>query len=277
VLTDAIDRAVIDAAPRLKVVANVAVGYNNIDVSYARSRGIVVTNTPDVLTDSVADFTWGLILALTRRLAEGDRLVRSGGWTGWTFDFMLGTEVKGKQLGLVGFGRIARAVCRRAQAFGLRVLAWSPSLAAAVAAEHGAEAVTLERLFRESDYVSLHVPATAETRGLVDKERLRLLRPTAWLINTGRGALVDEAALLQALESGRLAGAALDVRESEPPGPDDRLGRLPNVILTPHSAYYSRRAVAELKETAVRNVVSVLQGRPPISPVNPGVTPKAAR
>ena len=175
-----------------------AVGFNNIDVAYARSRGVAVTNTPDVLTDSVADFTWALILAVTRRLAEGDRLVRRGGWKGWAFDFMLGTELRGKQLGLIGVGRIGRAVAARAAAFGVRVAYTSrrpidfPD----------AEAMSFDRLLTTSDIVSLHVPLTPETRHLIDRKALARMRRSAYLVNTARGPVVDEAALAWALGGG---------------------------------------------------------------------------
>src|SRR5205823_6956598 len=167
-LTDAIDRTVIDAAPELKVIANVAVGFNNIDVAYARSRGVVVTHTPDVLTEAVADFSWALILAITRRLGEGERLLRRGDWKGWALDFMLGTELRGKQLGLVGVGRIGRAVAAKAPAFGMRV-AYTSRRDARL---DGAESLSLDRLLNTSDVVSLHVPLTAETRHLIDKRAL---------------------------------------------------------------------------------------------------------
>jgi glyoxylate reductase len=214
-LTDAIDRTVIDAAPTLKAIANVAVGYNNIDVAYARSRGIVVTNTPDVLTESVADFTWALILAITRRLSEGERMVRRGEWKGWALDLLLGTELRGKQLGLVGVGRIGRAVAARAGAFGMHVAYTSRS--AAVGITSGlAEAMTLDRLLTTSDIVSLHVPLTPETEHLIDKRALTRMKRSAYLINTARGPVVDEAALAWALRHHLLAGAALDVYEQEP-------------------------------------------------------------
>ena len=188
-LADAVDRPVIDAAARLKVVANVALAYNNIDVPYARSRNIVVTNTPDVLTESVADFTWALILAITRRLAEGERLVRRGEWKGWALDFMLGSELRGKQLGLVGVGRIGRAVAARAPAFGMKVAYTTRSRVGlnSGTGDGGAEAMSLDRLLLTSDIVSLHVPLTPETRHLIDKRALTRMKRSAYLINTSRG------------------------------------------------------------------------------------------
>ena len=211
-LTDSIDRAVIDAAPALKVIANVAVGYNNIDVGHARSQGIVVTNTPDVLTEAVADLTWAMILAIARRVAEGERLLRRGGWKGWALDFMLGTDLRGKQLGLVGLGRIGRAVAARAPAFGMRV-AYTARGAAVLPS---AEALSLDRLLNTSDVVSLHVPLTPETRHLIDKKAIARMKRSAYLINTARGPVIDEAALAWALQQHLLAGAALDVYEDEP-------------------------------------------------------------
>src|SRR4051794_22373643 len=200
VATDRIDRAVLDAGTRLRVVATIAVGFDNIDVSYARSRGVIVTHTPDVLTQSVADFTWGMILAVTRRLAEGDRLVRNGGWKGFALDFMLGSELRGKQLGLVGFGRIARAVADRAAAFGTRVV-----FADTAEFESPFERMSLDRLLNTSDIVSLHVPLTPETRHLIDKRALARMKRSAYLINTARGQVVEETALAWALEQRLLA------------------------------------------------------------------------
>src|SRR5712692_8465170 len=200
-LTDPIDRTVLDAAPRLKVVANVAIGCNNIDVAYAKSRGIHVTNTPEVLTESVADFTWALILALTRRLSEGERLLRRGEWKGWAFDFMLGTELRGKQLGLIGFGRIGRAVAARASAFGVRVVSSTRRDSELPAAAP----LSLDRLLNTSDIVSLHVPLTPETRHLIDKRALTRMKRSAYLVNTSRGPVVDEDALAWALQQHLMA------------------------------------------------------------------------
>jgi glyoxylate reductase len=261
-LVDPIDRTVLDAARALKVVANVAVGYTNIDVAYARSRGVVVTNTPDVLTESVADFTWGLILAITRRLAEGDRLLRRGAWKGWALDFMLGSELRGKQLGLVGLGRIGRAVAARAPAFGMRV--------ACVSRQNshlgGADAMSLDRLLITSDVISLHVPLTPQTRHLIDKRALARMKRSAFLINTARGPVVDEAALAWALQLHLIAGAALDVYEHEPAVHPDLLP-LENVLLVPHLASGTTETRSTMAELAVDNVIAVLAGQPPLTPV----------
>jgi glyoxylate reductase len=261
-LTDRVDRSIIDAAPRLKVIANVAVGHNNIDVPYARERGIVVTNTPDVLTESVADFTWAMILAITRRLAEGERLARSGRWKGWSLDLLLGAELRGKQLGLVGLGRISRAVAVRAPAFGMRV-AHTSRREAAVA---GAEAMSLDRLLVTSDVVSLHVPLTPETTHLIDRKALARMKRSAYLVNTSRGPVIDEAALAWALQQHLLAGAALDVYEHEPAIHPDLL-QLENVLLVPHLGSATTETRTAMADLAAENVRAVLAGRPPLTPV----------
>jgi glyoxylate reductase len=261
-ITEQIDKHVLDLANDLKIVANVAVGYNNIDVANARSRGVIVTNTPDVLTDSVADFTWALILAITRRLSEGERLIRRNGWKGWAFDFMLGTELRGKQLGLVGFGRIARAVAARASAFGVRVACSSRR----DDAHSSIGQLSLDRLLNTSDIVSLHVPLTPDTKHLIDKRALTRMKRSAYLINTSRGPVVDEEALAWALEHRLIAGAALDVYEREPEI-NPALLNLENVLLVPHlgsGTVETRTAMADL---AVDNVVAVLSGKPPLTPV----------
>ncbi len=262
-LTEQIDKTVLDAASELAIVANVAVGYNNIDVPYARARGVIVTNTPDVLTESVADFTWALILALTRRLSEGERLLRRGDWKGWAFDFILGTELRGKQLGLIGFGRIGRAVAARASVFGVRVVwsTWRETELPAMAQ------LSLDRLLNTSDIVSLHVPLTPETRHLIDKRALTRMKRSAYLINTARGPVIDEEALAWALEHRLIAGAALDVYEHEP-AVHPALLQLENVLLVPHlgsGTVETRTAMADL---AVDNVVAVLSGQPALTPVS---------
>jgi glyoxylate reductase len=261
-LTDDIDAAVIAAAHRLKVIANVAVGYNNVDLESARARGIVVTNTPDVLTEAVANLTWGMILAVTRRLSEGERLVRAGRWQGWAFDFMLGADLSGKQLGLVGPGRIAQAVAARAPAFGMSVACTSRRGAALP----GAEAMSLDRLLATSDVVSLHVPLTAETRHLIDGRALARMKRSAYLVNTARGPVVDEAALAWALEQGLIAGAALDVYEHEPTVHAGLL-ELENVLLLPHLGSATTETRTAMASLAVDNVIAVLSGGLPLTPV----------
>lgn len=261
-LTEQVDAALLDAGTDLKIVANVAVGYNNIDVPAARARGVVCTNTPDVLTESVADFTWALILAITRRLSEGERVVRRGAWKGWAFDYMLGTELRGKQLGLVGLGRIARAVAARAGVFGMRVAFSSRSETALP----GAERLSLDQLLNTSDVVSLHVPLTPETRHLIDKKTLARMKRSAYLINTARGPVVDEAALAWALQQRLIAGAALDVYEHEPAIHPDLLP-LENVLLVPHLGSGTTETRTAMAELAADNVIAVLGGRPPITPI----------
>jgi glyoxylate reductase len=262
-LTEQMDKSAIDAAARLRIIANVAVGYNNIDTAYAKARGIVVTNTPDVLTDSVADFTWALILAITRRLSEGERIVRRGEWKGWAFDFLLGTEIRGKQLGLVGLGRIGRAVAARAPAFGMSV-AYTSRHEATLA---GAQSLSLDRLLNTSDVLSLHVPLTSDTRNLIDKRALTRMKRSAYLVNTSRGPVVDEEALAWALQQRLIAGAALDVYANEPAIHPD-LVSLENVLLVPHLGSGTTETRTAMADLAARNVVEVLSGRPPLTPVS---------
>lgn len=262
-LPDRIDRAAIDAAgPQLKIIANVAVGYDNLDVAYAASKGIICTNTPDVLTEDVAVFTWGLILGITRRIGEGERLIRSGGWKGWGFDFMLGTSLRDKQIGFVGAGRIGRAVADRAAAFGMRMAVTSrrdPQWP-------DAEFMPLDRLLATSDIVSLHVALTPETRHLIDQAALARMKRTAYLINTTRGPVVDEQALAWALRQHLIAGAALDVFEREPEVHPDLL-QLENVLLVPHLGSATRETRTAMAALAADNVVAVLSGRPPLTPI----------
>jgi glyoxylate reductase len=262
-LTDTIDAAVLDAAgPALRVVANVAVGYNNIDVAACRARGVVATNTPDVLTNACADFTWALILAVTRRLGEGERVLRAGQWTGWALDYMLGMELRGKQLGIVGMGRIGRAVAEKAPAFGMHV-AYADLTTVDLA---GAERMPIDRLLATSDVVSLHSPSTPETHHLIDQTALARMKRTAYLINTSRGPVVDEAALAWALAERRIAGAALDVYEREPVVHPGLLG-LENVLLIPHLASATTETRTAMADLAVSNVLAVLAGQPPLTPV----------
>jgi glyoxylate reductase len=261
-MPDAIDRGVIEAGTELKVIAVVAVGYNNIDVAATQARGIVVTNTPDVVTEASADLTWALILDITRRLSEGDRLVRAGRWEGFRFDFMLGTDLRGKQLGIVGYGRIGRAVAARARAFGMRVACTSRTRPD----DDQAEPMQLDRLLSTSDVVSLHVPLTAETKHLIDQAALARMKRSAYLINASRGPVVDEAALVWALTNGIISGAGLDVYEEEPrvhPG----LLMLENVVLSPHMGSSTTETRTAMADLAVRNVVAVLTGQPPLTPI----------
>jgi glyoxylate reductase len=262
-LTEPIDAAVLDAAgPQLKVVSNVAVGYNNIDVAACRARGVVATNTPDVLTNACADFTWGLILAVTRRLGEGERVVRAGKWGGWALDYMLGMELRGKQLGLVGVGRIGRAVADKAPAFGMTI-AYTDQRDAGIP---GAQQMALDRLLATSDVVSLHVPMTPETTHLIDQKALTKMKRTAYLINTSRGPVVDEAALAWALRERLIAGAALDVYEKEPEIHPELMA-LENVLLIPHLASATTETRTAMADLAVSNAIAVLNGQPAVTPV----------
>ena len=261
-LTDSVDRAVIEAGPELKVISAVAVGYNNIDVAAARERGIVVTNTPDVLSEASADLTWALILAITRRVVEGDRLVRGGGWKGWALDFMLGSDLRGKQLGIVGFGRIGQAVAARASAFGVRVAYQSRRAQGPPEFKQ----MPFDKLLATSDILSLHCPLTEETTHLIDQAALARMKRSAYLINTSRGPVVDEAALVWALKNRMISGAALDVYEEEPKVHPELL-TLDNVVLAPHLGSATTETRTAMADLAVRNVVAVLSGEPPVTPV----------
>ncbi|MCA8921414.1 MAG: D-glycerate dehydrogenase [Planctomycetes bacterium] len=262
-LTDRLDAALLDAAPRPRLVCNYAVGVNNVDLEAARARGITVCNTPDVLTEASADMTWALLLAAARRVVEGDRVVRSGGFTGWAPELLLGAAVAGRTLGVVGLGRIGAAVARRAAGFSMRVLYTSRS-----PKQVPWERVSLEALLAEADFVCLHPPLTPETRHLIDAERLALMKPTAYLINLSRGPVVDERALVEALRAGEIAGAALDVFEREPaltPG----LAELERVVLAPHLGSATREAREAMAELVVANVEDLLEGRRPRTRVEP--------
>jgi glyoxylate reductase len=252
--------------PNLRIVANVAVGYNNVDVVAAEMRKVIVTNTPGVLTDATADLTWALILATTRRLVEGVDLVRSGTWAGWHPEQLLGLELRGRTLGLLGAGRIGQAVGRRAPGFGLRILYTARSAKPEFESDTGAIRVDQGRLLRESDILSLHVPAAPETKGIINTESLARMKPGAILINTARGDLVREEALAQALESGHLGAAGLDVYAEEP-AIHPRLRSAPRTVLLPHIGSATHETRRKMATIAVANVQSVLAGRPPLTPV----------
>ena len=252
--------------PNLRIVANVAVGYNNVDVVAAEMRKVIVTNTPGVLTDATADLTWALILATTRRLVEGVDLVRSGTWAGWHPEQLLGLELRGRTLGLLGAGRIGQAVGRRAPGFGLRILYTARSAKPEFESDTGAIRVDQGRLLRESDILSLHVPAAPETKGIINTESLARMKPGAILINTARGDLVREEALAQALESGHLGAAGLDVYAEEPEI-HPRLLSAPRTVLLPHIGSATEETRRKMATIAVANVQSVLSGKPPLTPV----------
>jgi glyoxylate reductase len=267
-LTDRIDAGVLDAGPDLKIVANIAVGYDNLDCAAARARGIVVTNTPDVLTVATADLTWGLILATMRRIPEGERLLRRGAWKGWALDFMLGSDPRGKQLGVVGFGRIGRAVAARAAVFGMHVAyaTLDPQPSESPAADAPYARMSFDELLASSDVLTLHVPLTPATRHLIDRRSLARMKRTAYLINTARGPVVDEEALAWALEERLIAGAGLDVYEREP-AVHAKLLELENVVLAPHLGSASVETRTAMADLAARNVLAVLSGQPPLTPI----------
>jgi len=268
-LSDRIDAAVLDAGTRLRVVANMAVGYDNVDVSAATSRGILVTNTPGVLTETTADLAWALLLAAARRVAEGDRLTRTGGWKAWHPSFLLGHDVHAATLGIVGLGQIGRAVARRARGFDMRLLYHSRTRRPDAEAELGLEFVELEQLLKESDFVSLHVFLSPQTRHLIGERELALMKPTAILVNTTRGPVVDQRALYRALKDRRIAAAGLDVAEEEPIPLDDPLLTLDNVTITPHVGSASVATRGKMAAMAVENVLAVLRGEQPPNCVNP--------
>ena len=270
-LTDRMDARLMDAAPELKVIANVAVGYDNVDVPAATERGIVVTNTPGVLTDTTADFAFTLLMAAARRVTEAERFLRSGKWHQWEIDMMCGHDIHHHTLGILGLGRIGRAVARRARGFEMRVL-YNDQNRASEADERalGLEFTDVQSLLRDADFVSLHVPLTDATRHYIGADELALMKPGAILVNTSRGPVVDEEALADALERGAIAGAGLDVFENEPTV-SPRLLALDNVVLAPHIASASIKTRTRMCTMAAENAVAVLAGNRPDNPVNPEV------
>jgi glyoxylate reductase len=270
-ITDAVDAELLDRAPRLTMIANMGVGYNNIDVRAATARGIPVSNTPGVLTEATADLAFTLLLAVARRVAEGDRRVRAGEFKFWAPFLFLGREVSGKTLGIIGMGRIGEAVARRARGFGMQVLYHNRKRLGSTEEERsGAAYESFEGLLEKSDFVSLHVPLTAQTRYLIGSRELSLMKPTAYLINTSRGPVVNEQALVEALQGGRIAGAALDVYEHEPaltPG----LTELENVVLLPHVGSATLETRTRMAEMAAQNLMTGLDGLKPPNMVNPEV------
>ena len=259
---DKIDKGIIDRGADLKVIANVAVGFNNVDVPYARSKGIVVTNTPDVLTEATANMAIALILTATRRLTEAERLLRRGEWKGFRFDFMVGSDIRDHQLGVVGLGRIGQVVAEKAKSLGMRI-AYYDTVPRGVP---GYESMTLDQLLSTSDVVTLHVPLLPETKHVINRTSLSRMKRSAYLINTSRGPVVDEDALVWALREGIIKGAGLDVYEDEPrvhPG----LMALENVVLVPHLASATDGTRLAMADLAARNAINVLTGQPPETPV----------
>jgi len=267
-LTDKIDREIISSNPGLKVISNYAVGYNNIDVAFATEKKIPVTNTPGVLTKTTADLTWALILAVSRRIVEGDKLTRKNKFTGWAPEFMLGTDVCGKTLGIVGMGRIGKEVARRAAGFDMKILYNNnKQMAEEEERRFNAEFVSLERLLRESDFISLHVPLNEKTKYLIGEKEFAIMKNTSFLINTSRGEVIHEKALLRALENRVIAGAGLDVYEEEP-SVTEGLMELENVVLLPHMGSASIETRTKMAFMAVENLLEALYGRVPPNIVN---------
>ena len=260
-LGDFIDAETIRAATRLKILANYAVGYNNIDLAAARARGLIVTNTPDVLTDATADLTWALLLATARRVAEGDALVRSGRWIGWSPTQLLGAEVSGKTLGIIGMGRIGQAVAHRAVGFRMPVRYHTRQTQATSSLPREWEHRSLQDILGEADVVSIHVPLTTATHHLIGARELAWMRPTAFVINTARGSIVDEGALVDALKAGIIAGAGLDVYEQEP-AIHSGLTQLKQVVLLPHLGSATLHARVQMGLVCLENIQAVLDGRP---------------
>ncbi|MFZ3214590.1 MAG: D-glycerate dehydrogenase [Candidatus Acidiferrales bacterium] len=267
-LNEKVNEELLAAAPKLRVAATVSVGYDNIDVAACTRRKVVASNTPGVLDDTTADFAWALLMAVARRVVEGDAWIRSGTWPGFDLDQLVGGDVWGKTLGIVGFGRIGREVARRALGFRMRVIYNSSTRAAAeIERELHAEFVERDTLFRESDFISLHVPLTPDTRHLICAENLEKMKRTAYLINTARGPVVDEAALAEALENKKIAGAALDVYEREPQVHPALLARK-DVVLTPHIASASLETRTKMAVMAANNVAAVFAGQRPPNALN---------
>ena len=260
-LGDRIDAETIHAAARLKILANYAVGYNNIDLAAARERGLVVTNTPDVLTDATADLTWALLLATARRVVEGDSLVRSGRWIGWSPTQLLGAEVSGKTLGIIGMGRIGQAVAQRAAGFCMKVRYHTRQSLATSSLPREWEHRSLQNILGEADIVTIHVPLSPSTHHLIGAREMAWMRPTAFLINTARGPIIDEGALVNALKTGIIAGAGLDVYEQEP-SLHPAMAQLKQVVLLPHLGSATLHARVQMGLVCLENIEAVLNGRP---------------
>lgn len=262
-LTDRIDGQLMDAAgPALKIISQMAVGYDNIDVPAAQERGIPIGHTPGVLTEATADLAFGLLLAAARRIVEGANYIQDGQWRTWDPNALLGRDLSGATLGIIGLGRIGRAVARRAAGFNMRILAYSPSLTLESAAEVSAVAVDQETLLRESDFVSLHLPLNTQTRHLINRITLAQMKANAILVNTARGGIIDHAALVEALRSGAIGGAALDVTDPEPILPDDPLLSLPNALVVPHIGSASQWTRSQMARMAAENLIAGVTGHP---------------
>jgi glyoxylate reductase len=270
-IADRIDGAFLDAVPNIRVVSQLAVGYDNIDVAAASERGVLVCNTPGVLTDACADLTFALMLAHARRLFAGDRALRSGEWGEWSPVFMLSNDLHGKTLGIVGLGAIGYAVAERAKGFKMALLYWSRSRKPEAEAALGIQWRELDDLLRQSDYVSINLALSEETRGLIDDRRIALMKPSGVLVNTARGPIVDQDALYRALVEKRIGGAALDVFEQEPLPPDHPLLALENMVVSPHVGSATHETRTRMTDLAVDNLLAFLRGEQPPAPVNPEV------
>ena len=272
-LSDKMDAEVFDAAPNLRIIAQMAVGFDNIDVQEATRRGIYVTNTPEVLTDTTADFAWALLMAVARRVVEADKYVRTGQWkVGWHPSMMRGRDVYGTTIGIVGAGRIGYAVAKRAKGFDMKVIFYDVIPRPEMERELGAKRVELDELLKEADFVSIHVPLMKETYHLMNAEKLKLMKKTAYLINNARGPIVDEKALYEALKEGRIAGAGLDVFEQEPTPVDNQLLKLDNIVAAPHISSASHETRSKMAEMVAENLVAFFDGKKPPNLVNLDVT-----
>jgi len=271
-LSDKIDAEVFNASPNLKIVSQLAVGFDNVDVPEATRRGIYVTNTPEVLTDTTADFAWALLLAVARRVVEADKYVRTGQWkVGWHPAMLAGRDIHGATIGILGAGRIGYAVAKRATGFGMKILFYDVIPRPEMEKDFGAKSMDLNSIFKESDFISVHVPLMNETRHLVNEERLRLMKKTAYIINNSRGPVVDEKALYKALKEGWIAGAGMDVFEQEPTPLDNPILKLDNVVVAPHISSASIETRAQMAQMVADNLVAFFEGRKPPNLVNPDV------
>ncbi len=264
-LSQKITKKVLDQAKKLKIISNYAVGYDNIDVDYARKKGIIITNTPDVLTEATANLTWALILSLTRRVVEGDKFVRGGKFEGWKPDLFLGVNLEGKTLGILGMGRIGKSVAKKAKVFGMKVIYWDREKKKT---GRNFKFLELEELLKISDILSLHLPLSKETYHLLNEERLKLLKKDCFIINTSRGEVIEERSLIKALKENKIRGAGLDVFEGEPKI-NREFFKLKNVVLTPHIGSATIETRIKMADLAILNVINVLDGKKPLTPIYP--------
>lgn len=266
-LNDVIDEEVLDNLKKAKIIANFAVGFNNINIKAATERGIQITNTPDVLTDTTAEMAWALLFSVARRVVEGDRYVREGRWKKFSPNLLLGQDIYGKTLGIIGAGRIGKAFAKKSKGFDMKILYNNRNRDEEFERELGAQWVDKDTLLKESDFISLNVPLTNETKHLIGEREFKLMKKTAILINTARGPVIDEKALVKALKEGEIWGAGLDVFENEP-YIEKELLEMDNVVLTPHIGSGSTETRVKMSKLAAENIIAVLNGKPPITPVN---------